>query len=45
MRDVLESTADKIGDGYDDDGHSIEFGYGRVNAAKAVKKALESEGG
>lgn len=36
VQDVLEQTADKIGTGYGRNGHSPRFGYGRVNAAKAV---------
>ncbi len=40
LRDLLQSTADKIGDGYDANGHSDEFGYGRVNAGKAVQQVV-----
>ncbi|HST69130.1 MAG TPA: S8 family serine peptidase [Solirubrobacterales bacterium] len=42
LRDLLRETADKIGPahGYDSDGRSDEFGYGRVNAHAALKKAL-----
>ncbi|MCA1606922.1 MAG: S8 family serine peptidase, partial [Acidobacteria bacterium] len=40
LRDLLQSTADKIGDGYDANGHSDEFGYGRVNASKAVQQVV-----
>jgi len=40
LRDVLTSTADKIGSGYDANGHSDRFGFGRVNAALAVQAAL-----
>ena len=36
---ILADTADKIGSGYDANGHSIKFGFGRVNAAKAVEAA------
>ena len=38
VRDILRQTADKIGGAaeYDAQGHSINFGYGRVNTAKAV---------
>ncbi len=41
VKSILERTADKIGNknGYTN-GHSIRFGYGRVNADKAVKEAL-----
>ena len=40
LRDVLTSTADKIGSGYDANGHSDRFGFGRVNAALAVQAAI-----
>lgn len=42
VKDVLRRTADKVGNpnGYDDDGHSVRFGYGRANADSAVKEAL-----
>jgi subtilisin family serine protease len=38
LRERLESTADKIGspEDYDGKGHSNTFGYGRVNAEKAL---------
>lgn len=39
VREILQSTADKIGGGYGPDGHSDEFGYGRVNAGAAVSEA------
>ncbi|MFT5386552.1 MAG: hypothetical protein ACI81W_003965 [Saprospiraceae bacterium] len=41
VKQVLQSTADKIGvpDEYTN-GHSIRFGYGRVNADAAVAEAL-----
>jgi hypothetical protein len=35
----MESTCDRIGDGYDANGHSREFGRGRVNAGRAVAAA------
>ena len=38
LKRVLESTADKIGSGYKK-GHSKRYGYGRVNASAAVRKA------
>lgn len=41
VRDILRATADKIGAGYDARGFSTRFGYGRVNAAKAVSQAKE----
>jgi subtilisin family serine protease len=40
LRDLLARTADKIGSGYDSKGHSNKFGFGRVNAGKAVEEAL-----
>lgn len=41
VRSVLQETADKIGlkDSCKANGHSNEFGYGRVNAARAVAQA------
>jgi subtilisin family serine protease len=41
VRAVMEATCDKIGSGYDAKGHSAEFGYGRLNAGRAVETALE----
>jgi hypothetical protein len=41
VRDILQSTADKIGEvEYDQDGHHDQYGYGRVNAERAVSVAL-----
>ncbi len=44
VKDILQKTADKIQDTVNDpngyiNGHSIRFGYGRVNALKAVQMA------
>jgi subtilisin family serine protease len=50
VKDILQSTADKITDteldidgknrgSYDNNGHCPWFGYGKVNAAKAVAEA------
>jgi subtilisin family serine protease len=39
VRQILRRTADKIGRGYDRKGHSRSFGYGRLNAARAVREA------
>jgi subtilisin family serine protease len=39
VRAVLRATADKIGSSYDSQGFSHDFGYGRVNAARAVNEA------
>ncbi len=56
VKQILEETADKITDNqpdpvlentkgtYDNTGHSEWFGYGKVNAAKAVQKALTLKG-
>ena len=55
VRAILQTTADKIVDtgkdrqlglalgAYDEKGHSQWFGYGKVNAFKAVAKAIEQE--
>lgn len=41
VKEVLQTTTDKIGNAsdYSLQGHSIYYGYGRVNALKAVQKA------
>ena len=41
VKEILESTADKIGNpwDYDASGYSVKYGYGRVNALKAVMEA------
>jgi subtilisin family serine protease len=41
VREILQQTADKIGpaNSYDARGHSNNFGFGRVNAARAVGAA------
>jgi hypothetical protein len=42
VKDILRQSADRIGDKrgeYDKQGHSKNYGYGRVNAAEAVKLA------
>ncbi|MFZ0281168.1 MAG: S8 family serine peptidase [Bacteroidales bacterium] len=44
VRDILRETSEKIdraGGRYDKQGHSIFYGYGRVDTEKAVKRALE----
>lgn len=44
VRDMLKVTSEKIDKAkgkYDKQGHSIFYGYGRVDADKAVKRALE----
>lgn len=42
VKDILTKTADKIGrpSDYDARGHSVKYGYGRVNADKAVAEAI-----
>lgn len=42
VKEILQQTADKIGNPaeYDSNGHSLKYGYGRVNADKAVAEAL-----
>ncbi len=39
LRDVLTSTAEKIGAGYDANGHSNQFGFGRIDAGAAIESA------
>lgn len=42
MINILQETSDKIGDrAYDENGFNEEYGYGRLNMAKAVQAALE----
>ena len=44
VRNVIKDTTDKIdpeNGKYNNEGHSIYYGFGRVNSEKAVKKALE----
>lgn len=42
VKDILQRTADKIGhpSEYNSTGHSVKYGYGRVNADKAVAEAI-----
>lgn len=40
VREVLERTAEKIGTGYNSQGHSRRYGHGRVDASAAVREAL-----
>src|SRR5579884_2940599 len=46
VRDILGKTADKIGSAseYDSNGHSENYGYGRVNAKAAVQMASSYRG-
>lgn len=39
LRQILRETARKIAGPYDQQGHSNDFGYGRVDAARAVAEA------
>jgi len=41
VKDILQNTADKIGSPSEySNGHSVKYGYGRVNADRAVAEAL-----
>jgi subtilisin family serine protease len=41
VKDILQSTADKIGNPAEySNGHSLKYGYGRVNADRAVAEAI-----
>jgi subtilisin family serine protease len=39
IKSILRQSTDKIGSGYNANGHSPQLGYGRLNALKAVKLA------
>jgi subtilisin-like proprotein convertase family protein len=45
VRGVLTSTATKIGSGYNAQGFSVNYGYGKVNAGAAVAAAQGGGGG
>jgi subtilisin family serine protease len=48
VREILKETSEKIdaeNGQYDPQGHSKFYGYGKVNAEKAVKRALEIKSG
>lgn len=46
VKEILQKTADKIGDPSEyTNGHSLRFGYGRINADKAVAEALRRKEG
>lgn len=47
VRQILRDTAEKIGDptGYGESGHSTDFGFGRVDARRAVDAARAAVGG
>jgi subtilisin family serine protease len=36
LKELLKEATEKIGQGYDQNGHSPKFGFGRINAGKAV---------
>ena len=43
--EIFQETSDKVGgETYDANGFNQNYGYGRINACKAVKKALEMAG-
>ncbi|MBS9462877.1 S8 family serine peptidase [Flagellimonas sp. 389] len=45
VREIIKKSCDKIDQdnaNYDSDGHSIYYGYGRINARRAVENALLS---
>jgi subtilisin family serine protease len=44
VRSILQETAEKIGQGYDARGHSNEFGFGRIDAGRAVDEAARLAG-
>ena len=41
--EILKETSDKVGNGNYSNGFSEYYGYGRINAYKAVNKAIEME--
>lgn len=45
IKDILRRSADRIGSGYDANGHSPKLGYGRINALKAIQMATGNTGG
>lgn len=46
VKDILKKTADKIGSPVEYfNGHSVKYGYGRVNADKAIAEALRRKDG
>lgn len=45
IRRILRQSSDKIGSGYDANGHSQFLGYGRINALKAVQMAVSLKTG
>ncbi|MEL6867364.1 MAG: S8 family serine peptidase [Bacteroidota bacterium] len=46
VKDILQKTADKIGRPSEyTNGHSVKYGYGRVNADKAIAEAIRRRDG
>jgi Subtilase family/Bacterial SH3 domain len=45
IRSIFKQTTDKISSGYDATGRSPRLGYGRINALRAVKMAVQLAGG
>ncbi len=45
IRKIFRQSADKIGGGYDANGHSQFLGYGRINALRAVQMAVSLKSG
>ncbi len=47
VKEILAKTADKIGSPseYDSNGRSLKYGFGRINALKAVEEAIRKRGG
>jgi hypothetical protein len=45
IRSIFKQTTDKIASGYDAGGRSQFLGYGRINALRAVKMAIQLAGG
>lgn len=45
IRSIFSQSADKISTGYDANGRSQRLGFGRINALRAVKMAIQFAGG
>ncbi len=47
VKEILAKTADKIGGAseYDSSGRSLKYGFGRVNAVRAVEEAIKRKSG
>jgi len=44
IKNILRQSADRIGSGYNANGHSPQLGYGRVNALRAVQMSAGGSG-